>query len=160
MAKGTNALVSVAERQNIDCEFDPIFVETVALCFWSIMGKFWFDDEDDFWVEDESPDWDYLDQLRETLDLADSVISAAASPTLRDYLRAQVTSYMKRDADDSVAAVERFADSICTWTLRRATYNPPTHLTAIITAFCLKSVAEINRPELDALCRLAYARTR
>ena len=159
MTKDKYAGASVEEKRNITCEFDQIFVETAALCFWSVMNKYWEGDVGDFWVEDESSDWEYLETLRDAFDLADSVITATTSPMLHDYLHAQVNSYMTGDANDSSPAMERFTRSICTWTLHRATDNPPDSITRIVTAFCLKTIGDINRPELDALCHLAYART-
>ena len=155
-----DTIATKEERLDISCEFDQIFTEVAALCFWSVMNRYWNDDEGDFWVNEESADLDYLEDLRDALDFADSLIGDATKAVPEHYLYSDVKSYQREGPGNSSQAMERFTRSIGTWTFWGMTPTMSADFaTRVVAAFSLNTIGEVNRNELDALCRLSYART-
>lgn len=144
-----------SEAQQINCAFDYIFIEAAALCFWSVMSRFWDDDAGDFWVEDDSPDEWYLETLLDALDIADKIIGTASTKIPECYLSREVTFYNETVRGQPRSA-DKFAASVVQWVCHGA--EPGSGSAArLISGLCLMAVAEVDRHELDALCRTAHA---
>lgn len=141
--------------QRVDCNFDPIFIETAALCFWSVMDQYWDDDEMDFWIEDDSPDEPYLETLRDALDAADEIISKTSTKDLRCYLYQEVRFYNEPVDGEHRQPIEKYAASVATWVCRGADSGPGS-LYRFIQGLSLMAAGEIDRIELESLCRTAH----
>lgn len=151
----TNGHWRTSTAQQVHCDFDPIFVETAALCFWSVMGRYWDDDEIDFWIEDDSPDEPYLATLTDALDVADDIVGKNSETDLRNYLYQEVRFY-NEPLDGKRQPIEKFAASVATWVCRGS--GPGSESAhRLIQGLSLMAVGEIDRVELESLCRAAHA---
>lgn len=147
-------------RRQINSEFDHLFVETVALCFYAAMNRFWDEDEMDFWVEDDSRDADYLQTLRDALDVADEIISDSCTAISKTYLSQEVAFYCEKKEGES-QPVEKFISSVLQWALpanaAAAPQGTPFSAKQIFTGLCLMAVKELDPKELDVICRFVDA---
>jgi hypothetical protein len=144
-------------RQQIHSEFDHLFVETAALCFYAAMNKFWDEDESEFWVEDDSRDVEYLETLRNALAVADDIISDSCPAISSGYL-AQEVAFLCESQGGKPQPVEKFIASVLQWSLPATeTSDSPFSAKQIISGFCLMAVKEVSPKELDAVCRFVEA---
>ncbi len=143
--------------QRLKSEFDTVFVETVALCFYMVMHRFWDGDDGNFCVADDLNDAntviesDYLESLMGTLDFADEIVSDASSKTPRTYLRSRALSY-EEEPDATDHANDWFAVNVV-----KPIFPDPEPAAFPLAAICMAAADEIRPDKLDALCRLAWA---
>jgi hypothetical protein len=143
------------EAQRINCAFDYIFIEAAALYFWSVMSRFWDDDVGDFWTEDDSPDAGYLETLVDSLDIADKIIGSASTKIPECYLSKEVAFY-NETVDGQRRPIDKFAASVVQWLCYGAEPGPGS-AARLISGFCMMAVAEVDRNELETICRTVHA---
>ncbi|MBW4028928.1 MAG: hypothetical protein HIU93_16300 [Acidobacteria bacterium] len=146
---------SVVLRQRLQYEYDAIFAETAALCFYLAMHQFWKGDAGEFCVLDD-PDGtnyfesDYLESLIEALDFADDIVSDISSKIPKTYIRLRALSY-----EEEPGATDHASDWFAVNVVKPIFPNPePAAL--LLATLCMTAADDMGPDKLDALCRLAW----
>lgn len=136
------------QHERIKAKSDRIIIETAALCFHTVMHRYWDEDIGDFCAEDEDQDGaEYPECLMEALDFADDTVSDMSSMVPKSYLRLRALSY-EENFDEANHVSEKFAAHVV-----KSIFSAPDPAGLLLGSVCMVASDELNPAKLDALCR-------